>query len=1405
MDYLTGLYEIVVLPSVEYDIANLEPLKSYTNIGNIFLGVGDQEPEYAKNQNIFGDISVFSNMTQLTTISVNPETRLSGSLTDLQNLQNLRELRLRGDQITGNTSLLKNFPNLEILEIVDTSITGTLSDISSMENLWELGIHGSVIEGDIEVISDMKDLLSISLGRNEKITGDTSALSNMTGLRWVFINDNGFSSAIKDFANCNKLESFNLWGPETVTGNLSDLGEKDELMYLWFESTVYTKPEDKDLFPNLVDYDHKIFLESTIDAEGSNLTYYKDDYESEIRIRTNKFPNSVVGVKVDGLDVPMADEDIQGYYHHWDDVPEGADQTGGWIVLQNAFLNTLTSGDHSFTLDIPQGGALSGTFTVIETANGTIAEEFPDAELAKAVAEATGLSVTDIARTDALRGISELYVDAVKDWKGLDKLTNLYAINVRPTVNYDISNLASLPQIQAVRFGDIWGADQTENQKIYGDISVLSNIIGLEEVRIGDGTKLTGSLSVLKGKDLRVIHICKQEGEGITGSLNDLAGMNQLNQIELRSDKITGTTSQLKQFSNLEFLILDNAEVTGTLSDMASLGKLLHLEIRGTDIGGDINALRDLDKLEYIGLGNNENLTGDTSDLSKMKALRSFDTNDTNISSTIKDFADFEKLETLNLWAQVTGKLSDLGSKEYLTELGVANSVYTRAEDKLLFPNLVNYNEDMFIASVLDTEGSCFEFNKDVIEDSISLRTNKRPNQIVAVLVDGKEVSMATEEVRGYYHDWDPPTEDGNYNSGCIVLQYGFLNTLSAGTHTFTLEIPFGGFIEGTFSVVDDSVTTWTVTFEDGSGNEIGKVVVADGGTVIAPAIPSKDGYTFIGWDKDLTNITGNMSVKAIFKINRYTVTFKDWNGTTISTQQVDQGSAAVEPQKPSREGFTFIGWDVSYANITADLTVTAEYTVNKYEVTFKDWDGSSLDTQTVTHGEAAVAPKSPSRIGYEFVGWDKDLTNIKADTTITAQYREILFTVTFEDEDGKVLKEQTVAYGKPATAPLDPTRQGYEFTGWDKGFASITADITITAKYHVISDGSYTINEPGTVDGTTLEEFGEIIIKSEGVTLIGGNLDGNVRVEAAKAVLQNLTIAGSVYLSAKDTTMTDSTVEGSLSALAESISLKNLKIGGNLSIGATDISLVGGTVGGNLTIERSVGNGRVEISGVTAKETIMYVRGGGSNSIVVTDSVFGAIVVDKQAEAGQEAVRVAVQGTTEVANTIVNNAAIIEDTTTEGKGIQSITLAEDIPEDTTVELRGAIKEVTVQKEDLKVVNNAAVEKLQVEVPSLTLVNNESVAELKLEKEAVETKVEGNKVETTNVATGGEEPVYIFIPGDPTGDGTVNIFDIMAVRNVIFGTAKLTGSAFTAADLDSNKDGILNIFDIMAIRNIIFG
>ena len=267
--------------------------------------------------------------------------------------------------------------------------------------------------------------------------------------------------------------------------------------------------------------------------------------------------------------------------------------------------------------------------------------------------------------------------------------------------------------------------------------------------------------------------------------------------------------------------------------------------------------------------------------------------------------------------------------------------------------------------------------------------------------------------------------------------------------------------ITGDLEVVAQyEINKYTVVFKDHDGTELSKQEVEYLGAALAPADPTRTGYTFKGWDKAFDSITADLEVVAQYEINKYEVVFKDHDGTELSKQEVEYLGAASAPADPTRTGYTFKGWDKAFDSITADLEVVAQYTINKYAVVFKDYDGTILSEQEAEYLSAALAPADPTRTGYTFTGWDKAFDAVSADIEVTAQYDINKFTVVFKDYDGTVLETQTVEYLSDALAPANPTRVGYAFTGWDKAFTAITADLEVTAQY-AIRQYSITVQLP--------------------------------------------------------------------------------------------------------------------------------------------------------------------------------------------------------------------------------------------------------------------------------------------------------------------------------------------------------
>ena len=140
-----------------------------------------------------------------------------------------------------------------------------------------------------------------------------------------------------------------------------------------------------------------------------------------------------------------------------------------------------------------------------------------------------------------------------------------------------------------------------------------------------------------------------------------------------------------------------------------------------------------------------------------------------------------------------------------------------------------------------------------------------------------------------------------------------------------------------------------------------------------------------------------NNNAAAAGPLSSYKVTFVDWNGYMLKTQVVNRGGGATAPAEPDNKyGWHFVEWDNEYDNITGPTTVTALYEINTYTVTFLDWDGAVLSEQIIEHGSAASEPDSPTRTGYTFTDWDEDFSCITADLIVIALYEINIYTVSF-------------------------------------------------------------------------------------------------------------------------------------------------------------------------------------------------------------------------------------------------------------------------------------------------------------------------------------------------------------------------------------------------------------------------
>ena len=198
---------------------------------------------------------------------------------------------------------------------------------------------------------------------------------------------------------------------------------------------------------------------------------------------------------------------------------------------------------------------------------------------------------------------------------------------------------------------------------------------------------------------------------------------------------------------------------------------------------------------------------------------------------------------------------------------------------------------------------------------------------------------------------------------------------------------------------------------------------------------------------------TGNKEYWAKWEINQYTVTVKPENGKADITITQDYGTPITAPTL-TREGYTFKGWDKEIPETmpAENITVKAQWKINQYTIAFDTNGGSEIASITQDYGTEITAPDNPTRKGYTFKGWDKEIpeTMPAENITVKAQWEINQYTITFDTNGGSEIAPITQDYGTAITAPDNPTRKGYTFKGWDKEIPETmpAENITITARW---------------------------------------------------------------------------------------------------------------------------------------------------------------------------------------------------------------------------------------------------------------------------------------------------------------------------------------------------------------------
>ncbi len=269
------------------------------------------------------------------------------------------------------------------------------------------------------------------------------------------------------------------------------------------------------------------------------------------------------------------------------------------------------------------------------------------------------------------------------------------------------------------------------------------------------------------------------------------------------------------------------------------------------------------------------------------------------------------------------------------------------------------------------------------------------PKITTALSAEGFKVTITGESGATIYYTINgsnPTTSSAKYNGAfvlstnatvkAIAVKSGKLNS-DAASSTVSAAVP------SVPSVQLDSTSSSTIGLEDkinikwGSINNTFEyiITVKNNGTVVSEESTQGCVYSYIPTEVG----TYTLTVKAINFVGEsaasspavtvtvkpdVTVTFKNYDGTVLSSKVIHWGSSISAPTPPSRKGYTFNEWSGTYNGVKSDSVVTAVFTPNTHTITFVDENGANLKAVTADYDSSVTPPTAPSKTGYTFVGW---------------------------------------------------------------------------------------------------------------------------------------------------------------------------------------------------------------------------------------------------------------------------------------------------------------------------------------------------------------------------------------------------------------------------------------------------
>lgn len=333
---------------------------------------------------------------------------------------------------------------------------------------------------------------------------------------------------------------------------------------------------------------------------------------------------------------------------------------------------------------------------------------------------------------------------------------------------------------------------------------------------------------------------------------------------------------------------------------------------------------------------------------------------------------------------------------------------------------------------------------------------------------------------------------DRNALSKLNLPSYLLISYADRDVNTFSRD-PFGN---ATTQVLNASLVKSGSRFVFDLGSIIGmdnidKVTMSDvsilnttTGKITYDSLPTTAQYAYdtggrtVSGNALLMNVTVNLEAPSL---PSYSVVFKDYDDRVIDTQSISEGGKAKAPADPTRNGYTFTGWNHTFDNVRADLEIKAQYSINTYKINYLLNTGTNhpSNPSSYTVESETIILKAPTRKGFVFKGWTyngivdpvKDVEIVKGSTgnkSFMAIWDFEKYTVKFETDGGSAIASEVVDYGAIVKKPNNPIKDGYTFVGWFKDVDfnepwdfqknTVSEDMSLYAKWLKPEEGNHIV-----------------------------------------------------------------------------------------------------------------------------------------------------------------------------------------------------------------------------------------------------------------------------------------------------------------------------------------------------------